>query len=132
MKEQRNKSNYTFNETQKGTIMKIAIPTADNKLCMHFGHCQQFVIMNVDEATKTIVSKEELTPPPHEPGVLPQWLHSLGVNVIIAGGMGSRAQQFFQQFGIKVVVGASSDHPQTVALDWLKGSLTTGNNCCDH
>jgi ATP-binding protein involved in chromosome partitioning len=112
--------------------MKIAVPTAENKLCMHFGHCEQFVIVEVDEKTKTIISKEEAVPPPHEPGVLPKWLHEKGVTAIIAGGMGMRAQQFFQQYGIKVIVGAPPDHPQTVILNWLKGELVTGENVCDH
>lgn len=112
--------------------MKIAVPTAENKLCMHFGHCEQFVIVEVDEKTKTIISKEEAVPPPHEPGVLPKWLHEKGVTAIIAGGMGMRAQQFFQQYGIQVIVGAPSDHPQTVILNWLKGKLVIGDNICDH
>jgi predicted Fe-Mo cluster-binding NifX family protein len=112
--------------------MKIAVPTAGGKLCMHFGHCEKFVIVTVDEQTKTITSKEDAVPPPHEPGVLPKWLHEKGANVIIAGGMGMRAQEFFQQYGIQVVVGAPAEHPQDVILSWLKGELVTGSNICDH
>lgn len=99
---------------------------------MHFGHCEKFVIVDVDETTKMITSKEEVVPPPHEPGLLPKWLHEKGVTAIIASGMGTRAQQFFQQYGIEVVVGAPPDHPQTVILSWLKGELKTGGNVCDH
>ena len=112
--------------------MKIAVPTAAGKLCMHFGHCEKFVIVDVDEATKTITGKEDVVPPPHEPGLYPKWLHEKGVTVIIGGGMGMRAQQFFQQYGIQVVVGAPPEHPQTVVLSWLKGELVTGGNTCDH
>ena len=99
--------------------MKIAIPTASGILCPHFGHCEKFVIAIVDDKTKTIAAKEEAVPPPHEPGLLPKWLHEKGVNVIIAGGMGMRAQQLFGQYGIQVVVGAPSEHPQTIILNWL-------------
>jgi predicted Fe-Mo cluster-binding NifX family protein len=112
--------------------MKIAVPTADDKLCMHFGHCEKFVIVDVDQNAKTITHKEEVIPPPHEPGLLPKWLYERGVTVILAGGMGMRAQQFFTGFGIEVVTGAPADHPQKVILDWLKGDLVTGGNCCDH
>lgn len=112
--------------------MKIAVPTSSGKLCMHFGHCETFVIVTIDDTTKAITDKEELVPPPHEPGVLPRWLHQKGVTVIIAGGMGMRAQQFFRQYGIEVIVGASPDHPQTVVSSWLNGTLTTGDNVCDH
>jgi len=34
-----------------------------------------------------IVKKELLNPPPHEPGLLPRWLHGPRVEVIIAGRM---------------------------------------------
>lgn len=112
--------------------MKVAIPTADEKLCMHFGHCEKFVIVDVDEGKKEITAREEAVPPPHEPGVIPRWLHEKGADVIIAGGMGMRAQQIFEQCGIKVVVGAPAEHPQQVVLDWINGSLVTGGNVCDH
>ena len=112
--------------------MKIALPTAEGKLCPHFGHCQLFTIVDVDENTKEIRSEESLTPPPHEPGVLPKWLHELGADVIIAGGMGNRARQLFDENGIKVVVGASTDSPEVLVKQYLNDSLVTGPNVCDH
>ena len=62
--------------------MKIALPTANGQLAMHFGHCEKFLIVEIEN--KEIVKQEELVPPPHEPGVLPKWLGDLKVNVIIA------------------------------------------------
>lgn len=112
--------------------MKIAIPTANERLCMLFGHCEKIVIATVDESTKTIIEKEDAVPPPHEPGVLPKWLHEKNVNLIIAGGMGMHAQQFFKQYGIQVVVGAPPENPQKVVLSWLNSELVTGSNTCDH
>ncbi len=112
--------------------MKIALPIADGKLCMHFGHCQEFALVECDESTKTITGSERKVPPAHEPGVLPQWLHQEGANVIIAGGMGMRAQQFFQQYGIQVVVGAPANTPEQVVQQWINGQLVTGDNICDH
>ena len=43
-----------------------------------------------------------------------------------------RAQQFFKEFGIDVVVGASGDSPTSVIEEWLDGKLVTGQNVCDH
>ncbi len=120
------------NQTKEGMVMKIAIPMADGKLCMHFGHCEQFALMDVDEKAKKVTGKQLLTPPPHEPGVLPKWLHDQGVNVIIAGGMGSRAQSLFSENGIEVVVGAPGDAPEKVAAAYLDGTLKAGENVCDH
>ncbi len=82
--------------------MKIAVPTANNLLCPHFGHCETFQLFEIGD-DKKIVKTESVTPPPHEPGVLPKWLKEQGVTHIISGGMGQRAQGFFQSFGIEVI-----------------------------
>jgi len=111
--------------------MKIAIPLASGRLCMHFGHCEQFALLDTDESN-SIVGKTLLTPPPHEPGVLPAWLGEQGADVIIAGGMGSRAQQLFARNNITVVVGAPADEPEQLVAAYLGGSLETGANVCDH
>ena len=112
--------------------MIIALPVQDGKLCMHFGHCGSFTLIEVDEKSKKVLSKKEMAPPPHEPGVLPKWLASLGVNVVIAGGMGSRAQDLFSQSGIRVIVGAPANEPEALVVSYLKGTLETGTNVCDH
>jgi predicted Fe-Mo cluster-binding NifX family protein len=70
--------------------------------------------------------------PPHEPGLLPRWLHERGADVIIAGGMGQRAQQLFAQSGMTVVVGAPAETPEQLASAYLSGTLQAGENICDH
>jgi len=112
--------------------MKIAIPLADGRLCMHFGHCEQFALVDVDEITGKSTNKQCVTPPPHEPGLLPRWLHEQGATVIIAGGMGQRAQQLFAQNGIKVLVGAPADTPENLVNAFTSGTLESGQNACDH
>lgn len=112
--------------------MKIALPIAQGKLCMHFGHCEVFAVLTVDESRKTILSREYLTPPPHEPGVLPAWLGQQNVNVIIAGGMGQRAQQLFAQQNIAVIVGAPAASLDELTEAYLSGTLISGTNACDH
>ena len=112
--------------------MKIAIPLANGRLSMHFGHCEQFALVQVDDATNKAGQTELLTPPAHEPGVLPRWLHEQGATVIISGGMGQRAQQLFTQNGIAVVVGAPPDTPEQIVSAYLEGVLQTGDNICDH
>ncbi|MDD2236970.1 MAG: NifB/NifX family molybdenum-iron cluster-binding protein [Kiritimatiellae bacterium] len=112
--------------------MKVAIPLAEGKLCMHFGHCEQFAMVEADETSKSVQGVTMLTPPAHEPGVLPRWLHEQGANVILAGGMGQRAQALFEQNGISVVVGAPVGEPEALVLSWLNGSLQSGENVCDH
>jgi predicted Fe-Mo cluster-binding NifX family protein len=110
--------------------MKFAIPLAEGKLTAHFGHCKEFALIDVE--SEEIKAKEILVPPPHEPGVLPKWLHEQGVNVIIAGGMGQRAQTLFAEKDITVIVGAPVEDPETLVKSYLKNTLVSGDNLCDH
>jgi Mrp family chromosome partitioning ATPase/predicted Fe-Mo cluster-binding NifX family protein len=112
--------------------MRIAIPVAEGSLAMHFGHCQEFALFDVDEQTREAGEPRYLTPPSHAPGALPRWLAENGAQVIIAGGMGSRAQDLFAQSGIRVVVGAPSQPPEKIVGAYLAGELETGGNICDH
>ena len=125
-------TNPVDNTNKETGKMKIAIPTAAGKLCMHFGHCEQFAILDVDAESRAITGQQLVTPPPHEPGVLPKWLHEQGVNLILAGGMGQRAQGLFTENGIRVVVGAAAETPETLVRQYLAGTLATGENVCDH
>lgn len=112
--------------------MRIAIPVASGKLCMHFGHCEKFSIFDIEENSKEIISRDELDPPPHQPGILPVWLAEKGVTNIIAGGMGQRAQTIFVSNNIDVTVGAAGEAPEDIVKNFLAGSLVTGSNVCDH
>jgi ATP-binding protein involved in chromosome partitioning len=110
--------------------MKIALPVHGGKLSQHFGHSELFCLVEVED--QSIQRREDLTPPAHEPGLLPRWLKERGVNLVIAGGMGQRAQSIFRQAGIEVICGAPSDAPDMVVDEYLKGNLETGDNACDH
>ena len=103
----------------------------DGRLSMHFGHCEQFALLETDESG-SIHSEVLLDAPPHEPGALPAWLHEQGAGIIIAGGMGMRAQQLFAQNGIEAIVGAPAGTPRELVTSYLGGTLQTGENVCDH
>ncbi len=109
---------------------RIAVPLENGILCTHFGHCQQFSII---ETNNNLITGEELvTPPPHEPGLLPGWLAEQGVTDVIAGGMGHRAINLFNQQNINVFVGAPAKSSKELATDLLNNSLVAGANYCDH
>ena len=109
---------------------KIAIPLENGILCSHFGHCQQFAIIDIQN---NIISSETLVdPPPHEPGLLPKWLKEKGVTDVIAGGMGQRAINLFVKEKINVFVGAQLKSYKDLANDVLNNSLVAGANYCDH
>lgn len=123
------KNNTTVN--QENNKMRIAIPLTDGKLSAHFGHCEQFAVIDVDE-NKKMKEKTLVSPPQHEPGVLPKWLAGMQVNLIIAGGIGSRAQQLFKENQIDVLCGAPSDTPENIVDAYINNNLATGDNVCDH
>lgn len=112
--------------------MKIAIPLADGILAMHFGHCAAFAVLEVNPVEKTILNRQDVEAPPHQPGLLPPWLAQQGVNMIIAGGIGQRAQTLFCENGIEVLVGAPAETPEKLVADYLAGELQSGANVCDH
>jgi len=110
---------------------QIAVPTDENGvLDAHFGHCKFFILMQVEDGK--IASEKRLTPPPHEPGVLPKWLAGQGATDIIAGGMGQRAIQIFNQHGVNVFVGAPQLPAKELAEGLLTEKLTFAANYCDH
>ena len=111
-------------------MKKIALPVVDGKLSPHFGHCQHFEIFDVEN--NKIIEKTVAISPPHEPGILPGWLAEKGVTDIIAGGMGQRAIGLFNQNNINAYVGAQIKEPKELVLDFIKGTLETSANLCDH
>jgi ATP-binding protein involved in chromosome partitioning len=112
------------------STMKVAVPLSKGLLCNHFGHCEKFAVIEVQEGRMAATALH--TPPPHEPGVIPRWLGELGVNLVIAGGMGQRAITLFTERGIKIIVGAPNLAPETLVQNYLTGALESGANVCDH
>jgi predicted Fe-Mo cluster-binding NifX family protein len=115
----------------KGDSMRVAIPTENNLVCPHFGHCEVFTIVEVDPVTKTTGEFRTLNPPHHERGVIPAWLKQLGCTHIIAGGMGHRALALFEQYGIEVVSGTPSMAVEDAVQALVDGGLNAGPNPCD-
>jgi predicted Fe-Mo cluster-binding NifX family protein len=112
-------------------MKRIAIPVNGNQLSPHFGHCEKFGIFDIED--NRLVSETLVPAPPHEPGLLPKWLAAKGVNEIIAGGMGQRAIQLFEQHNVTVNLGvrAQGDY-QSIVDQYIRQTLETGDNSCDH
>jgi ATP-binding protein involved in chromosome partitioning len=109
---------------------KFAIPTLNEQLTAHFGHCEKFAIVEVED--EKVIKEEFVTPPVHQPGVYPKFLADQGVQVIIAGGMGQKAQDLFAQNNIEVHMGVNNGSPKALVEDYLSNQLKTGQNLCDH
>ncbi|MBN2516984.1 MAG: P-loop NTPase [Deltaproteobacteria bacterium] len=129
---QKPSSDVVLSEKKSDTTLRIAVPVVQDRLSPHFGHCETFAFFDVDVENKKILHQESLAAPPHEPGLLPTWLHERETDVILAGGMGQRAQGLFEEKGIRVLIGAPSDAPQNIIENYLNGKLQLGDNICDH
>ncbi len=110
--------------------MRVAVPVLGGSFCPHFGGADTFALVDIDDQTRTTTSTRLEAPPPHEHGVFPVWLRSQGVTAVLAGGMGPRAVQMFDHFGIEVVLGIEGRDVDTLVAAYLKGELrSTGSSC---
>ncbi|MFA5036727.1 MAG: NifB/NifX family molybdenum-iron cluster-binding protein [Candidatus Izemoplasmatales bacterium] len=107
--------------------MKIAIASQQGAVCPHFGYCEEFVLFYIEDGQ--IVRRESLPNPGHRPGFLPVFLKDHGVEVIIAGGMGSGAVDLFHQYRIQVITGISESLDSSIQK-WLKGELVSSGSVC--
>jgi predicted Fe-Mo cluster-binding NifX family protein len=107
--------------------MKIAISTDGENVSGHFGRCPSFTIVEIEQ--NEIKSKQITDNPGHRPGFIPEFLHKKGVDCIVAGGMGRKAEGFFKDYGIEIVVGITGTIEET--LEKLKsGALKGGESLC--
>ena len=116
--------------------IRIAISANDNKglesaVSGHFGRCPYFVIADIEEnAIKSVKAIDNPYYRNHTPGQVPAFIHSHNVSVMLTGGMGRRAVDFFQQYDIQPVTGASGTVHQTLHR-YLNGELSEAQPCAE-
>jgi len=114
--------------------MRIAISAKsknglDSLVAEHFGRCPFFAL--VDVADKEVQRVDIIDNPffnGHQVGQVPNFIHEQDVNVMLSGGMGGRAIQFFKQFGIETATGASGTL-RTALDNYFGGGLTEAAPC---
>ena len=110
--------------------MIVAIPTLNGVLSPHFGGAEFFTLFETSEDKKIL--KEYILPTPeHIEGSYPQFLAENKVTDIIVGGVGGKAIDIFNQFGINVYTGAPSILPKTLVEQLLNDTLIVTGNTCD-
>ena len=112
--------------------MKIALPSRNGMIDGHFGHCEYFTVISVENGK--ITGQERLDPPTGcgcQSNVIPA-LAGMGVTVMLAGNMGEGAVRMLGAHGIQVVRGLSGE-PQKAVQNWLAGQIRdSGESCADH
>ncbi len=107
--------------------MRIAIATEGTNISEHFGKCENFTIVEIEDSkvkNKAVVNTEG-----NQHGLLPAFLASHHVNVVIAGGMGEGARQNLALNGIEILSGVSGNVDEAVGA-YLNGSLKSGAGGC--
>ena len=110
--------------------MKIAVASEKDIVTGHFGYCLNFNVFDV-EGDK-IVRQVSVENPGHKPGFLPNLLNDMGVQVIIAGGMGQGAVDIFNKKGIEVITGASGSAEAVVHSYLQRQLVSSGLVCHEH
>jgi predicted Fe-Mo cluster-binding NifX family protein len=108
-------------------MKRIAIPTEGTTVSEHFGRCPHFTIADIDQGS--MVKKESIRNPEHQPGMLPSFLKGRGVACVIARGMGTRATHLFAQAGIETIVGVSGSVDEVIQ-QFIEGSLKGSGEPC--
>ena len=85
--------------------MRVAISTDGDMVAPHFGRCDAYTIVDIEDGESKDPTR--LPNPGHEPGFLPGYLAERGVNCIVAGGMGPRAEMLFGEKNIQILIGVS-------------------------
>ena len=101
-------------------LVRVAFPVEGNQLSGHFGHAPEFLLVDVQEGKE--VSRQTHPSPEHQPGLIPQWLRGFEVDLVVAGGIGARAAQLFEEAGIELISGVSGPVEDALAL-YLQGRL---------
>lgn len=107
--------------------MIYAISTDSDQVSPHFGRAPEFTIVTIED--DKLVEKHVFSNPGHSVGSIPQFINEKGAKCMITGGMGHRAVQFFQQYGIEVIMGVSGDINEVIKKI-LKGTLVGGDSLC--
>jgi predicted Fe-Mo cluster-binding NifX family protein len=116
--------------------MRIAISIdtnqgLDSRVAHHFGRCPYFALVDVNDGQiKDVAVVDNPFYTAHQPGQVPGFIKEQGANVMLSGGMGGRAIQFFAQFGIEPATGASGTVKEAVDC-YLNGGLQGASSCAE-
>jgi len=108
--------------------MLIAIATDEGYVSSHFGRCQTYTMVDIENGKA--VKKELVANPGHAPGAIPEFLNKRGAEKIVCGGIGTRATQLFEQYGIEILAGVDGI-VENVIKKLAQGTLAGGESRCD-
>ncbi len=112
--------------------MKIAVPTRENAVDDHFGHCEYYTIYSLNE--KNEITGKEIMESPAGCGCksnIAAVLQDMEVSTMLAGNMGMGALNVLSMHGIEVVRGCSGSTDDVVNA-FLSGGIQDSGQGCNH
>ncbi len=116
--------------------MRIAISVEsndglDSAVAHHFGRCPYFALVDMEgnevQAIKVIDNPYYSG---HQVGEVPKFIHEQKADVMLSGGMGGRAIQFFREYGINVATGATGA-VRAALENYIAGELREAAPCAE-
>ena len=108
----------------------------DARISEHFGHCDLFTLVEIDNGEVTKVDALPGVAHQHEGCMVPvDLLANRGVKVLIAGGMGMRPLAGFNQAGIDVYKNGGASRVGQAIQAFLSGSImrfSPESSCANH
>ena len=128
----KNQTNKMQSKNEKRIAVACEGEGMSSTVSGHCGRCPFYHLIDIKD--NTITSQKSVENPffnAHgQPGQVPQFINDQGAHVILAGGMGQRAVEFFKQFGIEVATGVAGSVENAVEA-YLSGSVS-GYTPCNH
>lgn len=121
-----------INQTIYNKMRKIALPTRNGFIDDHFGHCEFYTVLTVNDENKIVAS--ETIPSPQGCGCKSNIAFKFqedGVTVMLAGNMGPGAVNKLSSCGIKVIRGCQGP-VMDVAQAYLRGEIQDSGETCSH
>lgn len=110
--------------------MKIAIPTKGSMIDNHFGHCEYFTIIDLNEKKKIIATEKlETAKVCGCKSNLAEDLSQKGVTILLAGGIGGGAIEKLKMQNIEVIAGFKGSI-ENVIEDWQGNNYKSNFSIC--
>ncbi len=115
--------------------VRVCVPTMsqnglDDYVSPHFGRAPTFTV--VDTGTNAVKVLQNISEHMGGSGKPPELMAAAGVQVMLCSGLGPRAIQMFEEYGIEVYVGATGTVRDAVET-WKRGLLrvATDRDACE-
>ena len=108
------------------------MPLVNGGLSEHFGQSQALAFVDVNDATREVMSIDIVPLKHHACGLIPSLIHQRNAKAVVLVGIGGRPLMMLQEAGVEVFVGKPGAAPYDLAHAWAEGRLRADYQPCNH